>query len=98
MKKARLTLLLFALVISNALIAQDLDLSTAAESFYEQTIKPLFPIVLGIVFIVTSFMNIGLVLDENNRNWKLFLTRVLMFVGAALLLMLVANFLATLSI
>lgn len=98
MKKKILVLTAGILTSLTTMAQGSLNLSGPVSSFLNQTVKPLFPLILGIVFILSALFNIGMVWDEQNRNWKAYLTRIGMFIGATLILMAVATWLGTLNI
>lgn len=73
------------------------NLAGKTQSFYNTTIKPLFPWVILIVFVVTALFNIGDLMGEQ-RDYKRFFTRIGLFVGGTMLVIAVVNYLATLSL
>lgn len=93
--KKNLTLIIVFLFFSGA-YAQP-NLAGELQTLYNSTIKPLFPIVIGLVFIVSVMMNINDIWGEH-KNWKGFLSKVGLYVGICLLVVVVTNYLFTLSI
>lgn len=73
------------------------NIASELQTLYNTTIKPLFPIVIGLVFVVSVMMNINDIWGEH-KNWKGFLSKVGLYVGICLLVVVVTNYLFTLSI
>lgn len=73
------------------------SLSSGANGFLNNTVKPLFPIVLGIVFIVTALFNIGEVTGDQ-KNYKAFFSKIGLFVGSVIVIRLVLQWLLTQSV
>mgnify|MGYP006921591540 CR=1 FL=1 len=94
--KKKLLLLTTSVLIAAKTFGQSLNLSGPVSSFLNQTVKPLFPFILGIVFIVSALINIGMV--WNDRDWKAYLTRIGLFMGITLVIMAIVTWLGTLSI
>lgn len=98
MKNKKLLFALLLLFISiNAFPQTAPNLSTWASGFYNTTVKPLFPYIIGTVFIVTALFNIG-ELTGDNKNYKSFFTKIGLFVGGTATVMLIANWLSAQSI
>lgn len=66
-------------------IAEAQDLATPARNFLTTTLRPLYPIVLAGVLLITGLYNIGMV-TKGNDDWKGFFTRIGLFLGGAILL------------
>lgn len=97
MRKLILTLQ-FLILGTFAIIAQDTpDFESVGRSFYEDSVRPLFPWVVAIVALVGSLMNIGEVWGEH-KNWKAFLSKLGLYVGITLVVILVVEFAAGLDI
>lgn len=99
MKKILLLVVSLSVIVVFSAAAQStsVNLSSTMQGFYNNTIKPLFPIVIGTVFIVSSMMSIGDIWGEH-KNWKGFLSKVGLYTGICILLIVVVNFLFTLTI
>jgi len=73
------------------------NLSGGANGFLNGTVKPLFPIVLGIVFIVTALFNIGEVTGDQ-KNYKSFFSKIGIFVGSVIIIRLVLQWILSQSV
>ncbi|WP_020531892.1 hypothetical protein [Flexithrix dorotheae] len=73
------------------------DLAGPITKFFEGTVKPLFPIIVGLVFLVSALMNIGDVWGEH-KNWKKYLSSIGIYVGICVVIGVVLNFLLSLSV
>ncbi|MEM8896921.1 MAG: hypothetical protein AAGC85_02405 [Bacteroidota bacterium] len=91
-------LCVWVLVGMNFLYAQNgPNLAVKTKGFYTTTIKPMFPWVILIVFVITALYNISDLMGEN-RDYKRFFTRIGLFLGGTLMVIAIVNYLATLSI
>jgi len=99
MKKKLLLGAFFLMASIMTVCAQDttVNLSSTLQGFYNNTLRPLFPIVIATVFLVSAMMNIGEIWGEH-KNWKSFLSKVGLYTGICIILVVVVNFLFTLSI
>ncbi len=99
MKKQTLLLTgLLLLGFAGELLAQaGPDLASPARNFVSDTLRPLYPIILGAVLLVGTLMNVGEIMGEN-KNWKGFLTRVGIYLGSAMALVIAIEFVNGLTI
>lgn len=72
-------------------IAQTPDIASPVREFISNTLRPLYAPVLVIVALVGSLFGIGDVWGDN-RDWKKFFTKLGMFVGAAIVAVVVIEF------
>lgn len=84
------------LVIANNVSAQS-QVINKFSSFRDQWMRPLYPIILGIVFLGGCLFNIGLVWGDD-REWKKFFTKVGIFLLAATVIIGVYEAVTALSI
>jgi hypothetical protein len=73
------------------------DLRGTLVRFRDQTIRPLYPIIIGVVFLIGAMMNIGEVWGEH-KNWKAFLSKVGIYIGICLIIIAVYEFVSGLSV
>lgn len=95
-KRTLLTLTLMLITIS--VNAQDLDFASTITRFLNNTARPAYGPIVGLVFLVTGLWNIGMVTNPETRDWKAFANMVGRFILAALGLIVVVEFLANLTI
>lgn len=70
------------------------NLGTAGSTFLNNTIKPMFPYVVGGVFLVSVMMNIGEVTGDN-KNYKAFFSKIGVYMLAVIIVRLVLQWLLT---
>lgn len=80
-RKKLLVLVMFLIAITNNLCAQAQVISKFT-AFRDNWMRPLYPIVIAIVFLGGALFNIGLVWGEN-KEWKTFFTKIGIFLLAA---------------
>ena len=88
--------LMFMAVMANAQNVP--DLTGPVKGFLEGFVEPLFPLVLGGVFLWTAVSNIGMINDANNRDWKGYLSKIGIFAVVAAVLVIIYKFLVGLAI
>jgi len=91
----KLVLFVGLIIIPRALSAQ--DFSSELQSILDDTVRPLYPIVIAMVFLVSALMSIGEIWGDH-KNWKNFLSKVGLYVGICVGIVVVFEFLLTLSI
>jgi hypothetical protein len=85
--------LLFLLVVD----ANAQDLRGTLSKFRDQTVRPLYPIIVGVVFLIGAMMNIGEVWGEH-KNWKAFLSKIGIYIGICLIIIAVYEFVSGLTV
>lgn len=85
--------LLFIFVVD----ANAQDLRGTLSKFRDQTVRPLYPIIVGVVFLIGAMMNIGEVWGEH-KNWKAFLSKIGIYIGICLIIIVVYEFVSGLTV
>jgi hypothetical protein len=85
--------LLFLFVVD----ANAKDLRGTLSKFRDQTVRPLYPIIVGVVFLIGAMMNIGEVWGEH-KNWKAFLSKIGIYIGICLIIIAVYEFISGLTV
>ena len=75
----------FCLILVAFTVDAQVDLASPARNFLTNTLRPLYPIILGGILLIGGLFNIGKVLGDNN-DWKGFFTKIGLFLGGAILL------------
>ncbi len=83
MKNNRKKLILFAVLIIASYSASANAFVEAMTDLRDEWIRPAYPIVAGIVFLVGIFMNLGRLFGEN-RDIKQAVTNILIYLGVTL--------------
>jgi hypothetical protein len=101
MKTKKVYSVLIALLISVSAFAagpnSNPNLAGWAQKFWLETVAPLWPWIIAIVFLVTSLYNISDVTGDQ-KNYKGFFSKLGLFVGSAAAIMIVVTWLTTLSL
>ena len=92
MKRKLSTYSILMLASLNAFAAGAPSFTSALSNFLNTTVKPAFPFIVGIVFVITCVYNLG-DLQGDNKNWKHFFSMMLIFVGGVLAVGVLFNFL-----
>tara|TARA_R110000868_G_scaffold366133_1_gene629043 strand:+ start:1339 stop:1605 length:267 start_codon:yes stop_codon:yes gene_type:complete len=84
------------MLLSTFVFAQDSpDLASPARNFLTNTLRPLYPIAISGIALIGGIMNIGKVMGTDS-DWKGFFTKIGLFLLAAIILVVVIEFLYSL--
>jgi FtsH-binding integral membrane protein len=100
MKTKKMYLVLALMLFATATFAQprnNPNFGQWAQQFWQQSIAPLWPWIIAIVFLVTAFFNIG---DINGpeKNYKKFFSAIGLYVGGVAAVMIVITWLTSQTI
>lgn len=73
------------------------NLAPEASGVWNTTVKPLFPYVIAISFVIGALFNLGKIQSKEDRDVKGFVVGILWFIGGALGIMALVTWLLTLS-
>ena len=95
MKANKLIFIIIFLFTGHSLYGQE-GMVGVIESYLNDVIRPLYAPIVALVFLVSALMNIGDIWGDH-KNWKGFLSKTGIYVGIVVGIVVVFEFLLTLS-